>query len=449
MRTVMLIAVVCAIALARDAASQPLDLLAIRVLFGLVGVSLSCFAARLIVIACSSNEVVSSSFLRRLQRLHAVLWLLTAIFLVFVVDWVTIVRTNFGLSNSILVDEILILAPMLFPWIVSWAIFYDLDSTAESASWQERLGFAWLHLQLILGIGIVPVLFICFVGDVAAIFYPEALQGRRSLFLFAGPMFLLMLVYPSILRRLWRTRPLPDSDLKHRLNAFAKTNGIAVRRLLVWDTEGRVANALVTGLIPRFRTILFSDRLLALLSKDEVEAAMAHELGHVAKRHLPLRLMALMLPLMLCSLSHSILAWAFTPELTHHVRESAGVLQGSVYEAKTTFGMVGMTLFYMWFGLGWYCRNLELEADLWACDRLRRNHGDAAHEKYLQALRTLVGGSTKQGWLHPSFARRRHFILRSAEDRSLSERFFMKMRLIAWAGVLLSVGGAVALICGP
>ena len=52
------------------------------------------------------------------------------------------------------------------------------------------------------------------------------------------------------------------------------------------ETSNRIANALVMGVAPRFRYVLLSDLLLAEMSDEQVEAVFAHELGHVAHRHM-------------------------------------------------------------------------------------------------------------------------------------------------------------------
>ena len=445
----MLIAVICALALTRDAEAQPLDLVGLRLVLAIAGGSLSCFAARLIVLAARGSQRISGSGVQvdRLQLLHSCIWLASAAFLFFVVDWVTIVRTNLGLGDWILVDELLILVPLVFPWFISWAIFCDLEtSSSETISIQKRLRFAWLNLQLLIGIGILPVLLMCCVGDFAEWLYPTALKGTSSVILFAVPMFLLIVAYPSVLRRLWKTRELPDSRLKNRLLEFAESNRIKIRNLLIWDTDRRVANAMVTGLLPQTRTVLFTDCLLEELSHDEIHAAMAHELGHVAKRHLLLRLLALALPLLSCSLLSAIVAMVVSDSTMQQAEHGVAVLLGAGnFEWLVTYGVVAITLVYMWLGLGWYSRQLEHEADLWACEKLRATFGDKSEEVYLRALLRLTGDSTKVGWLHPSFWQRRRLIESMAADVELRHGFSRRLLLIANVGWMICILGLIAL----
>ena len=437
----MLIAVVCALALGHDANAQPLNLCWLRILLACSGIALSGFAAKLIVIACEgSSPPVSAGWIRRMHQLHLVLWLALAGFLVFIVDWVTIVRTNWNFGTSILIDELLILAPLVAPWILSWVILYDLDATNRqrgsfAATANDRLKFAWLNLQMVFGIGIIPVLVVCFVGDVAALVDPELVEGKQALALFAVPMLFLMLAYPEILRRFWKTRPLTDASLQSRLAQFAKDHGIKVGKLRVWQTDGRVANALVTGLLPRLRTVLFTDRLLDILTDDEVEAALAHEMGHIAKFHLPLRLVALALPMMVCSLLSDLFT-LLNPAISEPSDLSVTV---------GVWCLVGITLLYMWLALGWYSRQLEHEADLWACLRLKARGGEPAVRTYVDALSKLTGGSGKRGWLHPSLEDRIAFIHHSLIDETVAARFSTRLRTLAWIGTTVLVLGLMGL----
>src|SRR5262249_3159403 len=73
---------------------------------------------------------------------------------------------------------------------------------------------------------------------------------------------------------------------RHPLTAAARRLNFHCSDLLVWDTHHGVANALVTGLVPWLRYVVFSDRLLTEFRPEEVEAVFGHEVGHVKHRHL-------------------------------------------------------------------------------------------------------------------------------------------------------------------
>lgn len=110
------------------------------------------------------------------------------------------------------------------------------------------------------------------------------LVGQGLVFAGAVAVFLFA---PLLVRYLWDTMPLPPSPLRTGLEQMCRTHGIRVRAILVWKTWGGMINGAVMGLLGRFRYILLTDALLDNLRLEQVEAVMAHELGHVRRRHMP------------------------------------------------------------------------------------------------------------------------------------------------------------------
>jgi len=106
-------------------------------------------------------------------------------------------------------------------------------------------------------------------------------------------VFIIFLFTPVIVRHLWDATSLPQGEIRDRLLHMCRTHRIRIRDLLVWNTYGGMMNGAVMGLIGRFRYILLTDALLDALSPMQIEAVMAHELGHVRRRHLPALILAL------------------------------------------------------------------------------------------------------------------------------------------------------------
>lgn len=96
-----------------------------------------------------------------------------------------------------------------------------------------------------------------------------------------------MAVYPTWIAPLFnRFTPLEDENLKMRIQALLKRCGFAVSGLFVMDGSKRSShgNAYFTG-FGRARRIVFFDTLLSHLEPRQVEAVLAHELGHFRLRH--------------------------------------------------------------------------------------------------------------------------------------------------------------------
>lgn len=106
---------------------------------------------------------------------------------------------------------------------------------------------------------------------------------------------LLMLVYPTFIAPLFnKFKPLDDAALKARVNALMQRCGFAAKGLFVMDGSKRSAhaNAYFTG-FGASKRVVFYDTLLRQLNAGEVEAVLAHELGHFKRRHVVKRMAAM------------------------------------------------------------------------------------------------------------------------------------------------------------
>jgi STE24 endopeptidase len=110
-----------------------------------------------------------------------------------------------------------------------------------------------------------------------------------------GFNLLLMLIYPTFIAPLFnKFQPLEDESLKARVTALMKRCGFAAKGLFVMDGSKRSAhaNAYFTG-FGASKRVVFYDTLLAKLSPGEVDAVLAHELGHFKHKHILKRMASL------------------------------------------------------------------------------------------------------------------------------------------------------------
>ncbi|GKS85173.1 M48 family metallopeptidase [Acidovorax sp. SUPP1855] len=110
-----------------------------------------------------------------------------------------------------------------------------------------------------------------------------------------GFNLLLMVVYPIFIAPLFnKFQPLEDESLKARVTALMQRCGFAAKGLFVMDGSRRSAhaNAYFTG-FGAAKRVVFYDTLLRQLSPGEVEAVLAHELGHFKHRHIVKRIVSL------------------------------------------------------------------------------------------------------------------------------------------------------------
>src|SRR5436190_3447500 len=105
---------------------------------------------------------------------------------------------------------------------------------------------------------------------------------------FLGLFVLLAQLAPVVLFPIfYKFAPLEDEELKARLVRLGERAGTRVRGVYQWklSEKSKKANAALTGL-GNTRRIILADTLLANYSADEIEAVLAHELGHHVHRHI-------------------------------------------------------------------------------------------------------------------------------------------------------------------
>ena len=126
--------------------------------------------------------------------------------------------------------------------------------------------------------------------------------------LFLGFNVLMLWLYPTLIAPLFnKFTPLPDGELKTRLEALLARCGFSSKGMFMMDGSRRSGhgNAYFTG-FGRNKRIVFFDTLLAQLTEPQIEAVLAHELGHFHHKHI-LKRMVWMLPLSLASFA--LLGW--------------------------------------------------------------------------------------------------------------------------------------------
>jgi len=126
-----------------------------------------------------------------------------------------------------------------------------------------------------------------------------------------GFNLLLLVVYPTFIAPLFnKFQPLEDETLKARVTALMQRCGFAAKGLFVMDGSKRSAhaNAYFTG-FGAAKRVVFYDTLLAKLSPGEVDAVLAHELGHFKHKHI-IKRVVMMFALSL--LGFALLGWLAT-----------------------------------------------------------------------------------------------------------------------------------------
>ncbi len=123
-----------------------------------------------------------------------------------------------------------------------------------------------------------------------------------------GFQLLMLVLYPKLILPLFnKLTPLPEGDLRTRLLALGDRTGFKASTIEVIDGSKRSghSNAYFTG-FGRFRRIVLFDTLIAQLTPEELEAVLAHEIGHYRRGHIP-KMIAMSAAMMLGGFA--VIAW--------------------------------------------------------------------------------------------------------------------------------------------
>jgi Zn-dependent protease with chaperone function len=321
-----------------------------------------------------------------------------------------------------------ILAPLVVGWALALApqIAYEnlRDSITESTSRAIRRELRPIGLIL------SGYLVLIALGDISWA-VPTA---RESLFNNPGVslvgVFALIsgvaLVSPFAVRTLYPSRPLIAGSLRDRLEQTAKSAGVTLREIYVWETGPRpVINACVSGVLPAHRSVFITDGLIELLDETEIEGVFAHELAHGTLHHLWIYLG---LVIGLTGVAIGGLAGAH--------RWGLGSIGGESVEGLLLL-VIGV-FFFRFFGT--LSRHFESEADIYSAEQTGSPFGIISA---LGRIGGLTGSTHRRGWRHPPIPHRIATVLACWNDPIRRARFVRRTRrLVTIALSVIALGMA-------
>jgi STE24 endopeptidase len=376
--------------------------------------------------------------------------------------WPEFVRSGLGLRNVFLVDEVLILAPFLLAEVLGWWGLYPAARASRLVSTSRGAGHYLVRKARMTFGTILPAILIFWAGnDLARRIFGASVNDPAVQIGVMGVLGLIVLaIAPAFVRLSWPARPLGPGPIRRRLESLAKRYRFRYTDILVWDTDGSIFNAVVTGATPWFRYILLSDALIDTLSDDEIAAVFGHEMGHIQHRHL-----AFFGFFCLGSLAVMALICAIV-DATFRVLSIGGPGQTIVELFKAGL-MLGASGVYFWLTFGLLSRRFERQADVFGCRAVscgrsdcpphadRHSPADAnglicrvGVQTCIHALETVAAENgirpEAKSWRHGSIAKRIEF-LRRLDGRPGVERAF-QLSVTQLRGVMaLLLGSALVL----
>lgn len=305
------------------------------------------------------------------------------------------------------------------------AIVRQLDSKVPLQSIPTRAAYVLAQARAGLLPMLAPLLVPLLLSQIARVlaqqYYPDYVDEAQFCGAILGALLLLSLV-SLLVPRLLGLHRLAPGELRSDLESLARDAGVGVREIWVWPTDGLVANAAVMGMLPGLRCVMLSDALLECMPRDEVRAVMAHELGHVARKHLPWMIVVVLACWTLAGfVATPIAEWSFNRlaiDMDEVAREQ--LLQGAVVVRDLGVLVMGLCAF------GFASRRFERQADSYAVQLLSSRVGsDQAAPAAVDAMVGALGSVallnhvavSRGSWRHGSIAWRQEY-LRNLQGRA-------------------------------
>jgi len=363
--------------------------------------------------------------------------------------------------------EVLLLAPFVLGLVLSWACFYGgdralqrLSQSAESPAFWSRGTYVLFHLRHNLGLVAAPLVLMMTQRTLRWSLSGTTYEAVLPL-LVATLLVGVFVSLPLVLRLVLGFRPMPAGRLNDRLQAAARRLRFRCR-IFLWNTHGRITNAMVVGVIPRLRYVLLSDRLVEELNPEEVEAVFGHEVGHVKHHHI-----LFYVGFFLVSV---LVVFGIWNVATNRVPAIAQYFPATEDWAQLPF--VGLAFAYIFVVFGFLSRRCERQADVFGCRAVScaradcESHGSDAvllpegTGLCATGIRTFIDALEKvarlndisrsrpgwfQSWQHSTIANRVDFLQRVLADPSVEPRFQRRVALVKW-GLVACLGAALAIL---
>jgi len=243
-----------------------------------------------------------------------------------------------------------------FDWYAQFRLEqrFGFNTTTPTTWWMDR--FNGLLLALALGYPLLTLVLklVEWMGDRWWLWAWACVLGFQLLMVVFAPILILPLFN--------KFTPLPEGSLRERLLALGKRTGFTARTIQVMDgsKRSRHSNAFFTG-FGRFRKIVLFDTLIQQLAEPELEAVLAHEIGHYKKKHVPKMLAWSAASLFI---GFNIVTWIANQAWFY---QAFGFGTGAIAPALLLFGLLSGVITF-WFSplQNLWSRRYEYQADAFA-----------------------------------------------------------------------------------
>ena len=235
---------------------------------------------------------------------------------------------------------------------------FGFNTSTQKIWWLDRLKGLLLGIVLGYPLLVLVLKFVDWTGPLWWLWAWAALLAFQMVMAILAPVLILPLFN--------KFTALPEGSLRERLLKLAEKTRFRARSIQVMDgsKRSRHSNAFFTG-FGQFRKIVLFDTLIQQLAEPELEAVLAHEIGHFKKKHVPKMLVFSALASLVGFFCLSVLAkqdWFY---------RAFGFAPGIIAPALLLFGLLsGLVTF--WFSpiAHWWSRRYEYQADAFAAETM-------------------------------------------------------------------------------
>ena len=393
-----------------------------------------------------TTEQLPATYDRNITQLN-ILAVAAYILTVYMVNIKSVIAGLPLVSSSTALNNLIAFGLFLVYQLIIWKHAHKVFSKLLTFE-KKRSTYCCRKLLFALGI-IAPWLAIMGISDLIQLLVPELfkpfLQSPAvDIALFASFLLILPAIAPPLMVKLWGCRPLPPSALRTSLANFCAREKVRYREIMLWPSvEGRAVTAAVIGPYFFSRYLLITPGLIEILNPEEINAVIAHEIGHVKRHHL---LVFLLFFLSIFLLNYAffelLISWLLTTSLIQHLLLSSPHQQANIISLASTIPLLLIYLLYFRFVFGYFLRNFEREADLYVFSALR------TAEPLIGAFRKLaqlIGDyGQRANWHHYNIPQRIDYLQKCIGNPALISRHRHKVK-VALLLFIICVSSLVAL----
>ena len=343
-------------------------------------------------------------------------------------------------------QALLFLGLFIFYLAIVWACAHGPYKTISGSDLSRK---SYILSQISFSIPVLlPWLLLSGVADIINVlpfetpkYFLSTTQGQIVYFLVF--LFAIAIAGPAAIQKFWRCKPLETGYYRERIENLCRKAGLEYTEILYWPIfGGRMITAGVMGLVKKFRYILVTRDLLRFLEPEEVDAVIAHEIGHIKKKHLIFYLVFFVGYMLISFATFDLLVYfiIFTEPIYSFINNTS-LDQTAVTSSIFSFTIIIFFLIYFRFIFGYFMRNFERQADTYVYALF--DNALPLISCFEKIAATSGEPYDKPNWHHFSIKSRIDFLRKCETDRTWITRHDNKIKksIAAYMAGILLIGG--------